>query len=193
LKNNNSERQSIIEQLQLLSEDLLSDEVTKFTDEALETVLDLVNNILEKERSGIDKMFESISQTLRYIPTFFILAITNKYIDPAIAARITAKLPLKQTISIAKGLSADYLGDAAVFMPTNLAYSILCALPRKNGKLLLRYMFLSHPMKVLDIFSNATKDLFKLEDAPDAFLKIPRKNLSVQRLCTLDEFIKYKK
>ena len=184
-------RQEIIEQLELLSEDFVPEEITKVKDEELVALLGLVNSILDKERSGIDRMLESISQTLRYIPNFLILAITNKYIDPTIAARITAKLPLKQSVSIAKGLPADYIGEAAVFMSPDLACNILNALPRKNARLMIRYLFTAHPLRVLDIFSDATKGMFKLEGAPSSFLQMERLKLNDQRARTLDEFIKY--
>ncbi|WP_156497564.1 hypothetical protein, partial [Oleiphilus sp. HI0043] len=111
-----AKREEQLEQLERQSESDLPEIISGMSDEQFEAVFDLVESVLERERKGFDRFFESISQTLRYIPNFLVLAITNKYIDPPIAARITSKLPIKSAVQIAKGLSVEYVCETAVFM-----------------------------------------------------------------------------
>lgn len=182
-------KSSMLEHLARLEGQKLPDHILDLSKDEVESVVHLVDSILEKERAGLDKFFNSVSQTLKYLPNFLILALTNKYIDAPIAARITSKLPTKQVINIAKGLGARYLGDAAVFMDPEIAALIIKSLPTKNAKGMISYMLDTHPISVLDIFAHADKRMFKLVSPPRSFLNFDAAKLNKLRLETYNRFI----
>lgn len=151
-------RELLLEQLERLSEAELDSKLTKLDDETFAELSHLVNRVLEKERKGFDRFFESISQTLKYLPNFLVLAITNKYIEPPIAARITSKLPIKSAVQIAKGLSIDYICNTAIYMDESYAAELLSKLPNKTSKAIILALCESHPLRLLDILAFAEPD-----------------------------------
>jgi len=179
----------MLEHLARLDGKDLSSHILELSEGEIKSVVQLVDNILEKERAGLDKFFNSVSQTLKYLPNFLILALTNKYIDAPIAARITSKLPTKQVTNIARGLDAEYLGEAAVFMEPETAAIIIKSLPTKNAKGMILYMLETHPLSALDIFSHADKRLFKLVSPPSSFSSIDTDKLNETRQETFNRFI----
>jgi hypothetical protein len=181
-KNKDSHRKAKhIEFLERLTDDSLPVFIESLSAEHTEVIHSWVSNILEKDRAGVDRLFESMTQTIKYIPNFILVAITHKYIEPPIAARITAKLKLKQSVGIASGLPAAYIGETAVYLENEYASILLSALPKKQAKKIVEFLFESYPLKVLDIFVYADSNLFKLAKPPMAFLKIDQTLLSDQR------------
>jgi len=176
------DREQHIEFLETISEQNLSDIFDDLDDRQVKEISILVELILDKERSGLDKFFDSISQTLKYIPNFITLTITNKYIDPAVAARITAKLALKQSVSIAKGLPASYIANTAVFMDNEAAAALLFSLPKKNIKLIMAEILQSHALKGLDILAHADNKILKFIQPPKVFFKLKEESLNERRL-----------
>lgn len=170
-----------IESLDRLTDDSLPVFIESLSAEHTEVIHTWVNNILEKDRAGVDRLFESMTQTIKYIPNFIIVAITNKYIEPPIAARITAKLKLKQSVGIASSLPAAYIGETAVYLESEYASILLSALPEKQARKIVEFLFQYYPLKVLDIFYFADSRLFDLARPPIEFLQIDRAQLSDQR------------
>ncbi len=127
-------RAALISDLSRHSKKDLSDIIATASDELLVECKSLVDSALEIEREGFDRFFESISQTLKYIPNFIAVAITAKYIDPPIAARITTNLPLKNSVQIAKGLKSEYICETAPFLELTYVAELLNALPKKQSQ-----------------------------------------------------------
>ena len=127
-----------------------------------ESLHEWVNLVVAKERAGLDKLFDAMTHTFKYIPNFILIAITNKYIEPPIAARITEKLSLKQAVSIAAGLSIDYISETSLYLDSEFAAGLLQALPKKQAKLIVESLVKKHPLTVLDVFSYADKKLVNL-------------------------------
>ncbi len=161
-----SERRELqIESLERLSESDLPKAIMGLNDEQFFALNQLVEDVLARERKGFDRFFESMSQTLKYIPNFLVLAITNKYIDPPIAARITSKLPIKNAVHIAKGLSVDYICETAIYMEEAYAAELLGKVPKKLTESVITKLMAEHPLRVLDIFEFADTRLCKLASA----------------------------
>lgn len=118
--------------------------------------------VIARERAGLDKLFDAMTHTFKYIPNFILVAITNKYIEAPIAARITEKLSLKQAVAIATGLSVDYVGETALYLDRSFAAELLEALPKKQAKKIVEFLAQEHPMIVLDVFAYADDSLFRL-------------------------------
>ena len=140
-----------------------------------------VSSLIEKERAGLDKLFDAMTHTFKYIPNFLLIAITNKYIEAPIAARITEKLSLKQAVSIAAGLSPDYVGETSLYLESHFAANLLAALPKKQAKQIVESLVQTHPLKVLDVFAFAEKKLFKLVKPLAALKVLDEKLLSDSR------------
>lgn len=179
-----AKREEQLEQLERQSESDLPEIISGMSDEQFEAVFDLVESVLERERKGFDRFFESISQTLRYIPNFLVLAITNKYIDPPIAARITSKLPIKSAVQIAKGLSVEYVCETAVFMNERYSVELLARLPKKQAQDVIACLAEQHPLRVLDILEYADKSLLKSMVKHGLTLAVLEKDLNELRLVT---------
>lgn len=163
--NNREQRELQVESLERLSESDLPQIIMDLEDEQFFALNQLVDDVLMRERKGFDRFFESISQTLKYIPNFLVLAITNKYIEPPIAARITSKLPIKNAVQIAKGLSVEYICETAVYMEEAYAAELLGRLPKKLSQNVITQLMAGHPLRVLDIFEYAESALYKLAPA----------------------------
>lgn len=178
-------REDIVEYLEHHLDGALPEHVFKMEDKALQTLEVVVVSVLEKERAGFDRFFESMSQTLKYIPNFLVLAITNKYIDPPIAARITSKLPLKNAVAIAKGLSPEYISDTACYMDDRYAADLLAKLPKKQVKQVLEKVLRDHPLKMLDILSFADESVLKLLVRHEGLMCLKVREMSAHRAKTL--------
>lgn len=147
-----------------------------------------VQGVLDNERAGMDRMFESISHTLRFIPNVIINAITVKYIDAPIAARITAKLSIKQAAPLADGLPVEYIAESTAHLEPRLAAQLLAAMKPKRVKLVIERMMTQHPHKVLDIFAFADSALFVLVKPDRAFLQQSEEGMSSARQQVLARF-----
>jgi hypothetical protein len=181
-------KQQHLEHLERLSELPLSESFQSFSEAQLEEVNSLVEEILEKERAGLDRFFESMSQTLKFIPNFIILAITTKYIEPPVAARITVKLPLKNSVAIAKGLSVEYISETAIYMDDEYAASLLTKLPNSQLVNILNKLYEAHPLRILDIFVHMDKKYFFISKPPVSFLQMDTEHLSDTRTEVLEAF-----
>ena len=180
------QKEKQVELLEQLTGEALPDFFRHLNVSETEKIHAWVSSIIEKERAGFDKLFDAMTHTFKYIPNFLLIAITNKYIEAPIAARITEKLSLKQAVAIASGLSADYIGETSLYLESNFAAKLLSALPKKQAKQIVESLVQTHPLKVLDIFTFADKKLIKLvkplaelNDVDEALLSDSRKEVYV--------------
>tara|TARA_R110001592_G_scaffold65203_2_gene200279 strand:+ start:3809 stop:4372 length:564 start_codon:yes stop_codon:yes gene_type:complete len=121
-----------------------------------------VKSIVSKGEAGLDRLFESMSMMMKFIPNFILHAITPKYIEPSIAARITSKLTLKQALGVTTGLPIEYIGDTAAYLESQLAADILSGIKKNRAEQILAYLVNKHPLKTLDILEHVSKDLLKI-------------------------------
>jgi hypothetical protein len=121
-----------------------------------------VDVIIRKNESGLDKLFESMSMMMKFIPNFILHAITPKYIEPSIAARITSKLTIKQALGVTSGLPVEYIGDTAAYLDSQHAADILSGIKNNKIEQIITYMVKKHPLKVLDICEHFSVDILKL-------------------------------
>jgi hypothetical protein len=156
------EKEKHIEFLEKLTGEALPEFFNDLNISDTEKIHAWVSSIIDKERAGLDKLFDAMTHTFKYIPNFLLIAITNKYIEAPIAARITEKLSLKQAVAIAGGLSVDYVGETSLYLDSKFAAELLAALPKKQAKLIVELVAHKHPLTILDIFAYADKKLIKL-------------------------------
>ena len=176
-----------VEYLERLSESELDRKILELDDTTFSAVSDLVENLLARERQGFDRFFESISQTLKYLPNFLVLAITNKYIDPPIAAHITSKLPIKNAVQIAKGLSTRYVCETAVYLDEAYAARLLQQLPKKSACEIITLLVAEHPLKALDIFEYIEPKLLSAFKIRKSAFKLSDLNLNEVRRRTYEQ------
>lgn len=156
------EKEQHIEFLEQLTGEALPDFFNHLNTSDTANIHAWVSSVIVKERAGLDKLFDAMTHTFKYIPNFLLIAITNKYIEAPIAARITEKLSLKQAVAIAGGLSADYVGETSLYLESQFAAELLLALPKKQAKQIVESLVHKHPLAVLDVFAYADKKLFNL-------------------------------
>ncbi len=139
------------------------DYIVELTDEPAPAFLDTLSEaqlhelrvyieaIVKRDEAGLDKLFESMSLMMKFIPNFILHSLTPKYTEPAIAARITNKLTIKQSVGVTAGLPVDYVAETSVYMKPHHAAEILEALKGEKIKAIVEYMIVKHPLKALDI------------------------------------------
>jgi hypothetical protein len=178
------EKEKHIEFLEKLTGEALPEFFNDLNAGDTENIHAWISSVIAKERAGLDKLFDAMTHTFKYIPNFILIAITNKYIEAPIAARITEKLSLKQAVSIAGGLSVDYVGETALYLNSQFAAELLAALSKKQAKSVVELLAQKHPLNILDVFAFADKKLFNLvkplagmEDINRAVLSKSRKDV----------------
>jgi len=120
-----------------------------------------VDTVVSKGETGLDKLFESMSMMMKFIPNFILHAITPKYIEPSIAARITSKLTVKQSLGVTSGLPAEYIGDTAAYLDSQHAADILSGIKKNKIEPIIDYIVNKHPLKALDIFEHVSSDILR--------------------------------
>ena len=145
------EKEKVLAHLQSLTEQGLPEILVELDDDSLNAVEDLVAGILEKERAGLDSLFSSMTHTMKFIPNLLLQTLTSKYIEPPIAARITAKLTTKQAVAIANGLKPEYVAETNRYMEGHHAAELLEKMNTKKAKQALLYCIENYPSKALDV------------------------------------------
>ena len=163
----------------------LPDLLHKLDTNEIEELYSWVSVVLEKERAGLDKLFSAMTHTFKYIPNFLLIAITNKYIEAPIAARITERLSLKQAVSIASGLPASYVGETSLYLEHKFSAELLAALPKKLAKNIVECLLEEHHIKVLDVLAFAGEPFLAVVKPLKAFDQIDSSTLSDSRKSVL--------
>jgi len=132
------------------------------SEENLNELKAYIDTVVNQDEAGLDKLFESMSMMMKYIPNFILHSITPKYIEPSIAARITSKLTVKQSLGITSGLPVEYIGDTAAFLDSQHAADILSSIKKNKIEQIIAYVVNNHPLKALDIFEHVSKDILKI-------------------------------
>lgn len=114
-----------------------------------------ISEIIKQEDEAYAKLFESLAMMMKYVPNFILHQIIPKYVEPAIAAKITSNLNTKQVIGVASGLSVDYIGRTAIYMENKVAAEVLEGLKRKLASQVIEYAVKNHPADALDILAHS--------------------------------------
>ena len=117
----------------------------------LSDLKDFVENVIFAETAGLDRFFKTVSISMAYIPNFVLHAVTKKYIDPPISAKITKAITLKQAVGVANGLPAEYVVEVAAHQDPETAAEIVENLKPKLRQAIMRLMPERHLLKGLDI------------------------------------------
>lgn len=157
-----TKKDQCIEYFDSLHEAPLPEVLSNLEEEDLEQVKTYVEAFLEKEREGLDRLFESMSPTMKYIPNFLLVALTKKFIDPPIAARITEKLQIKQAVSVASSLQSDYIAEVVFYLDVALSAELLEALPKKFSRAVISELLAKHPLILLDVLSHTSTKVYSM-------------------------------
>jgi hypothetical protein len=110
-----------------------------------------VKEVVDYETDGLDDLYQGMSQTMKYLPTFILVKMSVKFVKPAISAGVTAKMALKDAIKLTPQFPIDYACEVGNHLDSRLAAKIYSGLkPDRMGKLL-EYMIENHPAKALNI------------------------------------------
>lgn len=154
--------------------------------EQLNELRHYVEAVVTRDEAGLDKLFESMSMMMKFIPNFILHSLTPKYTEPAIAARITAKLTVKQSLGVTGGLPSDYVGETSVYMKPQHAAEILQGLKKDKIKSIVAYMVEKHPLKALDIFEYLSEETRQLCTPFTSTINIDEATLNHSRKATLN-------
>ena len=143
-----------LEYLDELSEINLPSFVEQMSEEQVRELRAYIDDALEVREAGLNKMFESFSIVLKYIPNFLIHSIGPKYTTPELAARMTGVLPPKQAAALAGGFPVEYMGEVTKFADPVLAGEIMMHLKDKVLFPVTDYTYKHHPLKGLDILNH---------------------------------------
>ncbi len=156
-KKNN--KQALLAQLEALSHAPRPEAIEAMDEETLQAVTAYVDAVLTHERAGMDGLFQSMSQTMKYIPRFLLQSLAQKFIEPPIAARITTHLKLKQAAGIASGLPPEYVAESAVYLEYDFAAHFLAALPAKQRVAILAVLLADYPEEGVAILAELDHSL----------------------------------
>lgn len=148
-----------------------------------------VDSIINRSEAGLDKLFESMSMMMKFIPNFILHAITPKYIEPSIAARITSKLTIKQALGVTTGLPIEYIGDTSAYLESQLAAEILTGIKKNRVEQILAYLVSKHPLKMLDILEHVSEDFLKIAQPQIPVSLAEQTGLSSARREILDKIL----
>ena len=149
--------------------------------EQLAQLRQYVEAVVTQDEAGLDKLFESMSMMMKFIPNFILHSLTPKYIEPAIAARITRKLSLKQSLGVCTGLPVDYIAETSVYMQPQKAADIFEGLKKSKADAVAEYMVINHPAKALDILEHSSDEMIKISAQYIDSMQIDENSLSDKR------------
>lgn len=161
--------------------------LSELTHQQVEGVRHLVDSIITREMNGHDKFYESMAMMMKYVPNFILHSIAPKYIEPAIAAKITSNLSLKQILGVTAGMPVEYVGDAAVNMESSLSAEVLSGLKKKMATQVIEYLVSSHPLAMLDILAHSPASTRNLASPLFDHDQLMALGLNPQRQKTFDE------
>lgn len=145
-----------------------------------------IQEIVNRDEAGLDKLFESMSMMMKFIPNFILHSLTPKYIEPAIAARITNKLTVKQALGVTTGLPIEYIGETSAFMDSRHAADILVGLKHKSLDKVVEYVFQNHPLKALDILEHVSGSALSIAKKHVGSAGFNTASMSSSRIATLN-------
>lgn len=163
MNNNDQNVNNVLEMLAMSTSDQLSlpEAFTKLPQQDQQEIAGFISDIVKQEDEAYAKLFESLAMMMKYVPNFILHQIIPRYVEPAIAAKITCNLNTKQIVGVASGLSVDYIGETAIHMEDKVAAEVLEGLKRKLASQVIEYAVKNHPISALDILAHAPSKIRK--------------------------------
>ncbi len=121
-----------------------------------------VESVMVRRDAGLDKLFESTSLVMKFIPNVILHSITCRYIDPPLAARIANKLTVRQAIGVTAGLPIEYIGETAAYLHNRHAVEILEGLKPELIAAVFEYLMSNYPLRGLDILEFASERTLRM-------------------------------
>jgi hypothetical protein len=147
-------KQELINHLEVIANAELPHRFYQYKKDELRELVHYADNIVDFQNAGLDKLFESMSLTMKYIPNFVLISLTQRYLEPALAARITQKLTMKQITTVGNGLPADYLAEVSRYQEVQLSARIFEKLDQQHSLAILKVLCIKRPLKVLDLYAS---------------------------------------
>lgn len=158
IKNINlKERTMKIEQKNMLKELIewtdgpVPDFFKSLPDDRLSELHSYVHKVVEYETDGFDSLYQGMSQTMKYLPTFMLVKMSVKFVKPAISAGVTAKLSLKDAIKLSPHFPVEYACEVGNHLDSEFAAKIYSGLKDDRIEKILEYMIENNPGKALNI------------------------------------------
>ena len=152
-------KQELMTHLESLSNSELPPGMYKYNKQQLVDLVEYADSVCKFQNAGLDKLFDAISQCMKYIPKFVLVSLAKRFLEAPLAARITRRLTLKQAASMGNELAPEYLAEVTFFQEPELSANILGELKSKQAKAILSCLADQHPLKVLDIFCLLPEEL----------------------------------
>jgi len=165
-------KKRLIDHLESLANGGLPSSFYQYSENELRELADYADKVVEFQNAGLDKLFESMSLTMKYIPDFVLISLSNRFLEPPLAARITRKLKLKQITAMGNQLSPDYLAEVSFFQEVKLSARIFAALRKNHASNVLIIFSKRYPLKTLDLYPYLNP----------GFQKIIRENLPLDQI-----------
>lgn len=148
-------------QLMKWSEKQAPDFIKALPESQQQDLVDYVQSIVDFETDGFDELYEGMAQTMKYVPKFVIVKMSVKFMKPAIAAGVTAKLSVAEATKLTPQFPIDYAGDIGSHLESAHAAAIFSGLKGNIIEKLLEYMVDKHPAKALDVGTHLDKPILK--------------------------------
>lgn len=137
--------------------EVTSANLPEFTDKLSEAethqLADLVEDVVRVKTAGLDKFYEGAAAMSRFIPNFILQKMVPHFFEAPLAARVTEKMPVKESIAIAMGLADPYLADVCYALDRDLAVEIFETMKVHKGKKIFRFLMEKYPLKGLELAS----------------------------------------
>lgn len=152
--------------LKMGDESSLPEFFNNLEDQQLAEVSEFTDAVIEHHLHGLDKLMNSMTQSMKYIPNVFLQMMAKKYVDPIFSARLTRKMKIKDVVALTKGMPIEYVGEVTAHQTDNsLSAEIMTHMKKKDIEPIMAYVCEHHPVKALDIGIHLN----------DSFLKIAAK------------------
>lgn len=146
-----------------LGSDQLPEFFNELEDAQLKELDQYTHDVVENYLQGLDKMMNSMTQSMKYIPNVFLQMMAKKYVDPVFSARLTQKMKIKDVVALTKGMPVEYVGEVTAHQEDNaLSAEIMAHMKTKDIEPITEYVCQNYPVKALDIAMHLPDKLLKL-------------------------------
>lgn len=165
-----AQKTAALDYLLALSEEAAPEFLQQLPAEELESLQHYIEHVVHLKTAGLDRLFESFSIVLKYIPNIVIYKLAPKYTEPSIAAQISEKLTVKQAVGLTSGFELDYLGEITRYMNPQLAATLMQEIKPALADKLTLYAYQHFPLKGLDIACHLPeKSLLRVAELVDPY------------------------
>lgn len=152
-------KQQLLKHLETLANQELPESFYRYKEAEIKHIVRFADDVVAFQTAGLDKLFESMSLAMKYIPNFVLVSLTKRFLEAPLAARITQKITVSQAVTVGDGLPADYLAEVTIYQEPHLSATILAKLCRPHALDILSILCQRNPLKVLDMYSLLTSEL----------------------------------